>query len=63
MGLDLTHRRDVALRDLMVIFHIVLQALVIIFLHFLIRSGAIFVELVRLIISLGESYLISGIHG
>ena len=35
--LDLAHRRDVPLRDLMVILHVVLQRLIIIILNFLLR--------------------------
>ena len=63
MGLDLTHGRDVALRDLVMVLHIVLQGLVIIVLHFLVGCAPIFVELVSLVVSFGHCDLILRIHG
>lgn len=59
VGLNLTHCRDVALRDLMVILHIVLQSLIIIILHFFTRNASNLRELVGLVVScLGHGDLI-----
>ena len=59
VSLNLTHRRDVSLRDLVVVLHIVLQRLVVVVLHLLARHRAL--KLVGLIVSFGHCDLVLGV--
>ena len=63
MCLYLTHSRDVTLRNLMVILHVVLQSLIVIILHLFAGYAAHFRELIRLIIGLGHGDLVLGVEG
>ena len=58
MCLYLAHCWDVTLGDLVMIFHIILQCLIIIISYFLRGDAANFRKLVSLIICLGHCYLI-----
>lgn len=63
MSLYLAHGRDMALRNLMMILHVVLQRLIVIVLHLFARHAPHFRELVRLVIGLGHGYLVLGVEG
>lgn len=52
-----------ALRDLMVILHIILQRLIIVVLHFFTRHAAHFRKLVSLVIRFGHRDLILRVEG
>jgi len=59
MSLNLAHRRDVPLRYLMVVLHIVLQRLIVVVLHLFACHRAL--ELVGLIVSFGHCDLVLGV--
>ena len=63
MCLDLAHRRNMSLRDLMVILHIILQRLVVVVLHFFTRHAPDFRKLVSLVIRFGHRDLILRVEG
>ena len=63
MRLDLTHSWDVPLRDLVVIFHIVLKRLIVVILHLFTRYATDLRILVRLVISLGHGDLVLRVQG
>ena len=63
MGLYLTHGGDVPLRDLMVIFHIVLKGLIVIVLHLFTGHAPNLRILISLIIGLGHGDLILRVEG
>ena len=63
MGLYLTHGGDVPLRDLMVIFHIVLKGLIVVILHLFTGHATNFCILVGLIVGLGHSNLVLRVEG
>ena len=59
LSLNLAHRRNVSLRDLMVILHVVLQHLVVVVLHLFACYAADFGELVCLIVRcFGHAHLV-----
>ena len=58
MCLNLSHCRYVALGDLVMVLHVILQGLIVIVLHFLARHAANFRKLVCLVVSFGHSYLV-----
>lgn len=64
MRLNLAHGWDMPLGDLMVIFHIVLQGLIVVVLHLLAGYGAWLraFELIGLVISLGHRDLVLGVE-
>ena len=63
MCLDLTHRRYVPLRYLMVVLLIVLQGLVVVILHHFAGDRANFAKLVRLVICLCHCDLVLRVQG
>ena len=64
MCLDLAHGRDVPLRDLMMILHVVLQRLIIVVLDLLLRDRPDFVILlVSLIVRLCHGNLVLRVEG
>ena len=63
MSLDLAHCRDVALRDLVMVLHIVLQRLIVVVLHLFAGHASHFWKLVSLVIGLGHRYLILRVEG
>ena len=58
MGLDLAHGRDVPLRNLVVIFHIVLKSLIVVILNLFACNAANFRILIRLIVRFGHGDLV-----
>ena len=61
MSLDLAHCWYVALADLVVILHVVLQRLVVIILHLFLGHRIHLAKLVCLVVCLCHSYLVLGV--